>query len=312
VEIPRDADFRLSGAVQTDSISATLLRTVTRSSKEYLAVRDIGHGELAWGLDRLVERTPEAVKAGRRYILAAFGRTSTGTAFGFSFGVEIEDVAPTPQSTTTPSDPADLPNIARISCTDAGTELLTPAVRPQADGVHFTVENPAGASAISARTPDTSPPGSGFVAEFSTEAGVGRLTLPLAPSGYLVSCVVSDPDKELRVDPADEQALDVVDVDGVWFPDRLSCPDGSRQDMLGGPVQDLEPPEDSIRRILPGIRDTDVVGPAGYPEATRGRQWQWRVERDGNVVALIRLSENAEWVGIMVNSCDGSGVARRK
>lgn len=311
--IPSDANFRLTGGVERGTVDVWLIgaEVVEAGPKHLVPSRNLtqGDGDLAWDLDgvSLSQGPPLTVEPGRQYMLAVLGRTVAGEEFGFSFGIQIERETSVSEPTATPRDAVNIPDVAQVRCTDAGTELLTPVVRPQADGVHLQVESLASATAISARTPETSPPESGLIAEFGAHTGGGTLVLAIAPSRYLVTCV-RDRGEDLRVDPATEKPLDVVDADGHWFPDRLACSDGRRRYTLGSDKnRRFSDEEQLIRTIVPGIRATDVIGPAGYPEATRGQEWDWRIEREGKVLALLNVADEGIDVAI-VDACSGSGI----
>jgi hypothetical protein len=307
--ITPDATFRLQGEVQRGSVNAFLFRgdEIGADPKHLGIWTDLtqGEGDLTWDLEGVAQRDVPT-KGGNRYLLAVMGRTLSGEEFGFSFGVEIQKGALVSEPTATPSDAADIPNVAMIRCTEAGTELLTPMVRPQTDGVHFEIDNQSQARAIAGwHADDPGPRYSYWASEFNAQDPNPTNMLPLEPDRYLVQCIDTRADSDaIDLRPEDAQPMEIIDVDGVLFPDRLSCSGGSRRYAFDGrPSLDGE---EYIRDTVPGIQNTDIVGPAGYA-GTAQQEWGWRVERDGRVVALIRLAEPHPTT-IILDACVGSGI----
>jgi hypothetical protein len=67
-----------------------------------------------------------------------------------------------------------------------------------------------------------------------------------------------------------------------------------------------------IRSVVPGVRDRDVVGLAGYTEATRGQHWCWRIERGGQVVAVLNVLAQGPGPTVLVRACSNSGIGKPK
>jgi hypothetical protein len=236
------------------------------------------------------------------------GWTRTYTAT-FYFGIEI--TARTEASPTA----EEIPDVAQVVCAaDGTTEVLTPIVRPQSDGVHFQIQNDAGVGALAGHVPERSE--SNWAFEFERRASVASSLWPmdLEPDRYLVQCLTSVDSDVVAAgsDPGLEAPIEIRDVDGVWYPDSLSC-DEAREDggFPGGDVA-VNPAsliEEVLRWGIPGILPSDAVTPAGYQEAER-KEWDWRVVRGGEVVALIRIIGEASRPSryLMMDACRNSGV----
>lgn len=219
------------------------------------------------------------------------------------------------QSTETPApvDAQEAVDVARIVCTDQGTRVLTPLVRVQPDGVHVFLDDRVGAGGV-----DIYPsvlPDAVFGGDISD--GTQR-PLEVPPGEAMIACTDEEPKAGSTLD--DAQPITFLDPEGLWKSDILACGYGQRafpdrRDLSayarGNPIEgDLE---EVLRRAIPGIRPTDEVGPAGYPDGDR-RARQWRVERDGEVMALIRYPTIA-YGGLLhfspLEVCRSSGIGER-
>jgi hypothetical protein len=115
-----------------------------------------------------------------------------------------------------------LPDVAQIVCDSTGTQVLTPEIQPQSDGVHFQVDNRTsgqlefevqgvGGGGGIGMAPGVSEPDLGFV------GGAAQL----APGTIEVKCYDANaPDGGSQVPSVPVQ---VVDQDGVWVRDTLDC-----------------------------------------------------------------------------------------
>ncbi len=225
-----------------------------------------------------------------------------------------------PSPSSSPTRPSTAPLVGQIACTDTGTEVSTPSVQVQPDGVHFAVENPVGATML-----DVFPAlwGDG-VAGQEFEGPMAEVLLQVPPGDALVACVPKGGGP--RADSLDELKaavpIQIEDPSGAWKSDVLACGAGERKELdrpglaayasVNPNTTDLE---EVIRRAIPGILDTDQVGPAGYPNGDP-RTRQWRVVRDGKVIALIRYPLPVPGAGdplamaqfSPVVTCAGSGI----
>lgn len=185
--------------------------------------------------------------------------------------------------------------VAVVVCEEEGTRLEPPAIRTQADGVHFRVQNLADGERMlwSDRFGyELAPP------------GITEMVLSVPPGELRLTCLA--PMKTLEQEwpyPAEDEwaalpLLEVIDVEGLWTDDTLTCehPTGwhvdYEWDMTGAPMPEGERghPVDLAERDLPRelgelgvIRRGDVVEPVGYPDVP-GRV---RLVREGETLAII-------------------------
>jgi hypothetical protein len=185
--------------------------------------------------------------------------------------------------------------VAVVVSEEEGTRLEPAAIRAQADGVHFRVQNLADGERMlwSDRFGyQPAPP------------GVTEMVLSVPPGELRLTCLT--PMKTLEQEwpyPAEDEwaalpLLEVIDVGGLWTDDILSCehPTGwhvdYEWDMTGAPMPEGErgDPVDLAERDLPrelgelgAIRRGDVVAPAGYLDVP-GRV---RLVREGETLAII-------------------------
>lgn len=149
----------------------------------------------------------------------------------------------------------DLPSEVQLECGDDGLDILTPEVRPLADGVHLVVRNTS-RHAITVRL-------EGHEYVFAVPSGTSRLTSPQPPGTVPVKCYTADA-KLL------EDSFKVVDTEGLWSRPDLECDDYSGfGGETGGPARMTDPVE-LVRYQFPGLRETDVIKLAGYPHAPVG------------------------------------------
>ncbi|HKZ86265.1 MAG TPA: hypothetical protein VJ793_21745 [Anaerolineae bacterium] len=210
------------------------------------------------------------------------------TATGTTRPEATATTVPTAQSTATAQ-------VAEIVCEAEGTQVLTPVVQVQADGVHIRVDNRSSVerfifkqeSPTSAFNQHQAPPG---ISETVSEEG---------PGSWKVIC--SDPNDYPQAGSSWVR-LEVVDPDGVWLPDRPACehPTGIHPDYVeyfegrlpkGERRDPLELAREDAPRELPGWQASDVVEPAGYPEASPRKV---RVKRGDEVVAVLSYRSDGE------------------
>ncbi len=191
-------------------------------------------------------------------------------------------------------DGSKLPNVARIVCTAAGTRLLTPAVRPQSDGVHVMLSQTDGPPA----TLDTDQGG-------GDKPGPKPLVLILPPGRANLGCMTM---ADWNVDPPRHRGwvtLRVVDQDGQWVDDHTVGAACSQSFIDYAPTAAGDPESQLARRAREALDagPGDEVERAGYP---RQQPIEYRLVRDGSVVALARFASTGHggWLLQGVQKCD--------
>jgi hypothetical protein len=196
------------------------------------------------------------------------------------------------------------PATAVVACTDEGTELLTPVVRPQPDGVHFRTDNRTDRTL----TFDIETPGGGG---FGTGAPIGYHPVDadagfnIAPGTIQVRC--ADPeDPSWPATPS--VTLTVDDPEGLWVPgfqmmdgcDRMSI--GSLDYVQGAVGEQGNPVDLAWHDLASRIEPGDEVRSAGYPEAI---QPSVAVIRDDRVVAVAYYFPDSQggWLLGQVRAC---------
>jgi len=171
--------------------------------------------------------------------------------------------------------PEVVPDVAVVACTANGTKLLTPAVRPQPDGIHVELRQL-----------------SGDPATLSTDTGGGgkpgeRIVLTSAPDATRMGCMT---DADWNADPPAHRGwvtLQVHDQRGLWVDDRPATAQCSSAiydydtSAPGTPESDLAEFVGRHFRIGPG----ETVERAGYPDQ---RPIEYRLVRDGVVVGVAQ------------------------
>ncbi len=195
---------------------------------------------------------------------------------------------------TPPGESHALPDVARIVCTADGTRLLTPAVRPQPDGVHVMLSQTGGAPAT-----------------LETDRGGGDkpcskpLVLTLPPGRANMGCMTM---ADWNQDPPRHRAwvtLRVVDQGGQWVDDQPAGGTCSQSSI------DYAPTATGYRESQLGhdargalqASPADEVERAGYP---RQQPIEYRLVRAGRVIALARYASNGHgrWLLEGVQKCD--------
>jgi hypothetical protein len=203
----------------------------------------------------------------------------------------------------------DLPDVARVVCDGSGTRVLTPEVRPQPDGVHFEVDNRLGeqvAFTVRSELGDASGLGADpGVAEIRGSGSEGGWQVP--PGVASVRCLRQGEDPG---EAAGWVELRVIDEDGLSVPSELGCPDTvvGYLDHAAGAEGEPGDPAEVAQGTLSGLREGDVVEPAGYP--AYGTEALVRVVRDGRTVATLHLMRTTAggWLADRLVSCPDAGV----
>jgi hypothetical protein len=198
---------------------------------------------------------------------------------------------------TTPADepdPADHPDVAEVRCSrDGSTEIRTPIVQAQANGVHIDVRVPAHADLA-------------FIVKESggRNAEDGPFVFAVPPGRIHVACLDG-----YRQDPGDDSLylpIQVVDDEGVYVDATLSCENG--EGTFGSePSESLgTEPVEAARSFLTGLEPDDELARVGYVE--RPSEASVAVRRDGEVVAVLRLEPvKGGWGWFGFESCPEAG-----
>lgn len=218
-----------------------------------------------------------------RFLLASVFAVALATACGQSAGG-----APQP-----PAAGEQLAVVAHIACTSGGTRLLTPAVRPQSDGLHVILSQTGGPPATlqSEGAGGWKPGRRAFV-----------ITLPPGPSR--LGCMTM---ADWNADPPRHRGwvtLRIVDQNGLWVDDRPvggRCSEGSLDytaTATGAERAQLAALAGKALHAAPG----DVVERAGY---RRQRPIEYRLVHDGIVRGLATYDSDGHggWLLGSVERC---------
>jgi len=195
-----------------------------------------------------------------------------------------------------------LPSVADVSCTDAGTQISTPIVQPQPDGVHIMVENTTGAD-LGLQIQD-------FGGD-NAPMGTTEIVRPIPPGVYGLNCTTSSKAAEWST----YETFEVQDPRGIWVStDLTSCMSASgiaaasSTSSTGGIVGVQGTPVEVVTSTISGLLPTDLVEPAGYPSTTD--EANVRVVRDGKVVATYHLfpDDHGGWYIDSASACDGTNL----
>jgi hypothetical protein len=194
------------------------------------------------------------------------------------------------------------PDTALVACTDQGTEVLTPVVRPQPDGVHFRTDNRTNLSLLfdfeaseGGVFGTNAPPG-----DHAVDADTG---FALAPGEIKVRCAdTEDPDWP----DTPWSTLTVEDPEGLWAPASVEGCDlvsNGIVDYAQDAVGEQGDPVDIARRELGGsLEPGDEVRAAGYPESA---QPTVAVVRDERVVMVVQYVPDSQggWLRSETTAC---------
>ncbi len=169
--------------------------------------------------------------------------------------------------------------------------MLTPEVRPRADGLHVQVENRLG-EPVSVQIRSAS----GEAMGLGAGPGTSEVRASGADGGWPVPPGVASVRCALPAEDAGDAGwveLRILDEEGLYVPSELACPDVSvgYLDHAPGAEGEAGDPVEAARAALPLLREGDEVELAGYPGY--GTEALVRVVRDGRVVAVAHLSRSA-------------------
>jgi hypothetical protein len=235
----------------------------------------------------------------------------------------VASIRPTTAESTTatpsnaPTDASDASPTLQIRCDGTGTDVLTPVVAAQSDGVHIAFAQAGAQSGVSLFPP----------ARVDGVVGVGvprdaESTVVDIPVGAArITCGYPGPDQDptSRDELRQSQPFTLVDPEGLWHDDILDCapaeqvfPESPALSVWaeGNPVQ--SDPAAVLPRVIPGILPTDAVDYAGYPQGEH-HESRWRVVRDGRVVALVPspFNQTGRLHLSPVEACGDAGIGTR-
>jgi hypothetical protein len=190
---------------------------------------------------------------------------------------------------------SDHPDVAEVRCgRDGSTEIRTPIVQAQADGVHINVLVPPHANLA-------------FIVKESggRNAEDGPFVFAVPPGEMNVACL-----EAYQQDPGDDslyRIIEIVDEEGVYVDATMTCEGrgvaGSEPSVsLGtGPVE-------AARSFLTGLEPDDELARVGYVE--RSSEAWVAVRRDDEVVAVLILEPvKGGWGWGAFESCPEAGVS---
>jgi hypothetical protein len=217
------------------------------------------------------------------------------TAISLAAGVFAwRALSPIGQSEThQPMTAAELPDFVDVRCSASGTDVSTPTV-VGARGIHFEVSNPGGIDEVIIA--GTSGEVADDVADLDLSSSGLRHTFDTLPPGdYVVGCF-SDEDvprgvHETIVNAPGMQPIEILNPDGLYVSPTLDCEGTGAEEIGGVLLKEGATNQNSIRSGLDGLDASDVIEPSGYVALADGpeRFGTYRVVRDGNVIANIRL-----------------------
>jgi hypothetical protein len=241
--------------------------------------------------------------------LAMFGAVVVGVWIGTrpDRGIIGQDI-PMPSGTTTVLPSSDTPSphqspeispVARVACEEGRTIAVDDSVDALADGVHFAVEN-------------------------RTDAPIEFQDLGALAPGRIDEFVLSLEPREAEVFCSNEDGqfshatIAIRDPHGYWISTDLQCREGdvSHTDVpfwndgfVGNDVGYYHPVRQA-RRILPGVREDDVVERAAYPEARDSAVV--RVVRGGVTVASAEFVRTGDlWRAVSFDLCGDESIGHR-
>ena len=236
------------------------------------------------------------------------GLVAAASTFALITGLVIvaaNEPEPSP-ATPAPAPTGIVPNELTITClSDDREQLDTDTVAIQPDGVHILIAQASGqvrevrlagqGMGLTWQSVGRSEPG-------GTRSAIAS-SMEIAVGDALIGCF--DPGRATTDVPDDYLRVTFVDPDGLWVSTRLRCGGTPADIQLGSAEIDvagvpLDQMSAALRERTPGLRPTDVVEPAGFPEAPYPA---FRAVRDGDVIARYELDADA--ASAVMDSCRG-------
>lgn len=233
------------------------------------------------------------------------GEATITTDGGYTLVEEPMSVLKAGERATTQPETGAVSDTARIICGEDGTQVLTPKVEAQPDGVHFVIDNRFEANpGFSVRYSDG---GTGD----NTPVGESEHVGLFPPGNVEIGCHEPLPGDDFG--EPDYGQLEVTDKDDSHKPTRLECASrervsgassfgsSSKANRASGEKKSLV--ELTRSRFSDRIGEDYVVELAGYPEA-RGERTV-RVMREGRVVTTAHYyrAEGGDWFGDSIERC---------
>src|SRR5919198_97711 len=191
---------------------------------------------------------------------------------------------------------ATIPSVANVTCDATNTEVATPVVEPQPDGVHISVQNTSGTN-LGIEVKD--------VGGENATAGTSETVWQFGPGTYQVRCTPSGNEA-----PSPYQSLEVQDPQHLWVSNELDCNavTGVKADYVPGATGDKTPPIELLQEHVTGLEPNDVLEAAGYSEAPNP---QVRVVRDGTVIAVYQFMSDGQggWLLSSSQQCSDSNLS---
>ena len=242
-------------------------------------------------------------KSGPLYSVLRDGRTvarlHVPVEVGSTWGVSVDAC---PGSGIGPDAPpgaaGPTPDTAVVRCLESRTEVATPIVNTQADGLHIEVQNPWGSQAlvvVGGWERDRI-----FTIPIADQAT--SIVVPVRPGGVQISCRSNAETED--ADPFSDRLADglqLQDRSGFFLPYAPGC--DSSEEVPLEPTKDFVQAagEVFVRDNLSGVLTSDTVERAGYLEG-RNDEGPWRIVRDGEIVAQV------DYVSLEGITCRGSGI----
>jgi hypothetical protein len=209
-----------------------------------------------------------------------------------------------------------VPDVLRVTCTSQGTDLGSSRVRPQPDGVHVVIDNPEGLvdGAFHATLLGRQ---EGVFATFTKglDPGANRIVWGFPPGEIFVGCFPLGPSFEADAFTREDLLpLEVVDAEGYYVSNRLTCQEGVEMDGFRDDAGALSPvapsPEEAVRAYVPGILPDDEILRAIYPGAVGNRAPAYVVVRRAeDTLAWLKVTDHGGRWGVHFGyACPGSGL----
>jgi hypothetical protein len=192
--------------------------------------------------------------------------------------------------------PPPIPATAQMTCDGHTTEVSTPAVQPQPDGVHIAVENTSGQD-LGLEVQD--------VGDENAPLGTHDTIWQIGPGNYEVRCTSPLP----NADAGPFQPLVVQDPDHLWISTDLDCDSvtGTASAVVPGAVGGKGTPAGILESHLTGVQSDDTIAAAGY---SNGSEPMIRIVRDGKVIALYHFmsDEQGGWLVDSSQQCSSANL----
>jgi hypothetical protein len=190
-------------------------------------------------------------------------------------------------------------SIARVTCAEEGTRVVTPVVQAQRDGVHLELRNETDGEAHV--TIERGPSGGVGAAG---PPGISSHVLAIGPGTWTATCYES-------VDTVQGATFELVDT-GLWVSteiDDCESPASTHGDPPARVADDESELPEHARSMLEasvGLEPGYEVEPAGYPDQ-RAKIFRARVDGKTVATASFNPDEAGGWMEGDVTYCDEFG-----